>query len=163
MTHHRGLVITAVIAVVIGVVAIGVMELATNDTNEAVDDELALESRSFGLTTTDNYGLLLFRNNGRSKSISGELSSPRRCLQTYNHLGPLVYDQDARVYFQWISGCGLWEVTWQLSSSDVEDPKGTMHAYDDRTKVFPEGFRIECDGDFECNFDRDSHVFVHVK
>ena len=41
--HHRGLVITLVIAVVVAGIGIGVMALTADDENESVDDELATE------------------------------------------------------------------------------------------------------------------------
>jgi hypothetical protein len=40
MTHHRGLVITLVVAVVIAAVGIGAMALATNDSGQAVRDDV---------------------------------------------------------------------------------------------------------------------------
>ena len=40
MAHHRGLVITLVVAVVIAVVGVGVMALTTNDTDESVRDDV---------------------------------------------------------------------------------------------------------------------------
>jgi hypothetical protein len=51
MTHHRGLVITLVVVVVVAVVFVGVMALATNDTDESVQEELA--TTQFGLTSED--------------------------------------------------------------------------------------------------------------
>ena len=46
VAHHRGLVITLVVAVVVAVVGIGVMALATNDTDEFVGDDIAAVSGS---------------------------------------------------------------------------------------------------------------------
>jgi hypothetical protein len=51
MTHHRGLVITIVVAVVVAAVGIGVMAAATNDSDESVQEELA--PAQFGLTAED--------------------------------------------------------------------------------------------------------------
>ena len=51
--HHRGLVIAFVVAVVVAGVGIGVMALATNDTDEPVHDDLASAS---GLVAAPSAG-----------------------------------------------------------------------------------------------------------
>ena len=49
VAHHRWLVITLVVAVVVAVVGTGAMAWATNDTDESVQEELA--TAQFGLTS----------------------------------------------------------------------------------------------------------------
>ena len=58
MAHHRALVITLVVAVVLAGVGIGVLALATNDTDESVQDELAAHAYGERLAASGQIGHL---------------------------------------------------------------------------------------------------------
>jgi hypothetical protein len=99
MTQHRGLVITLVSAVVAAVVLIGVMGLATNDTDESVQEELA--PAQFGLTTGDpareshqeiNLVLFVVGSGQATASITPDYNSPpgAKCVKRNATNPPLI-------------------------------------------------------------------------
>ena len=59
MTHHRGLIITLVIAAVVGAAFIGVMAAATNDTHKCVIDDAA----------ADGLGPVLIEASGTNENV----------------------------------------------------------------------------------------------
>jgi hypothetical protein len=106
MAHHRGLAVTLVVALVAAVVFVGVMELATNDTDEPVADDIAAGS-----------GPTFFA--GSSSLLAAPSRDDWSLANSYTNFGPLGIDE-----FQIRPNeCGA-----KVVSSPTDVPRGTARA-----------------------------------
>jgi hypothetical protein len=135
MAHHRRLVITMLVAVVVFVVGTATMAWATNDTNEPIEDDLAVDSSFGGLgdptdDVFDRYWAFRMKNYGAGQwTVDTFNSAYSQCLRYYGEIrGHPVPREPGAVYIHALiidygNPCrgnhsqGEWELKFRNSSA----------------------------------------------